>query len=134
MVQYIRIIPPTKLVQNIGDNINPNTCFEHSEKFLTHCIPFSRWRYLAARRDVDSKKRFFLYERALKALPGSYKVTSLCLTSHIISHNHIGKAREIKSPQSDHVRFIAAFTVGLVYCHPSLKHFIFNSLSWLKCC
>jgi pre-mRNA-splicing factor SYF1 len=32
------------------------------------------WRYLAARRDSPFKKRKILYERALKALPGSYKL------------------------------------------------------------
>jgi hypothetical protein len=31
-------------------------------------------RYLAARTDAPAKRRYLLYERALKALPGSYKV------------------------------------------------------------
>ena len=33
----------------------------------------SRWRYLEARRGAATSKRHLLYERALKALPGSYK-------------------------------------------------------------
>ncbi|MCO5551628.1 hypothetical protein L7F22_005133 [Adiantum nelumboides] len=32
------------------------------------------WRYLAARRDAPFRKRKILYERAVKALPGSYKL------------------------------------------------------------
>ena len=32
------------------------------------------WRYLEARRDSPARKRYILYERALKALPVSYKV------------------------------------------------------------
>lgn len=32
------------------------------------------WRYIQARSGASNKKRYLLYERALKALPGSYKV------------------------------------------------------------
>jgi hypothetical protein len=32
------------------------------------------WRYIQARPNVSAKRRYLLYERALKALPGSYKV------------------------------------------------------------
>ena len=35
------------------------------------------WRYLEARKDAAQKRRFLLYERAISALPGSYKVTQL---------------------------------------------------------
>lgn len=38
-----------------------------------------RWRYLEARREAASSKRYVLYERALKALPGSYKVRQASL-------------------------------------------------------
>lgn len=31
------------------------------------------WRYLEARRDAPARRRYLLFERALKALPGSYK-------------------------------------------------------------
>ena len=33
------------------------------------------WRYLEARKDAAQKRRFLLYERAISALPGSYKVS-----------------------------------------------------------
>lgn len=32
------------------------------------------WRYLDARKEAPPKRRYLLYERALKTLPGSYKV------------------------------------------------------------
>lgn len=32
------------------------------------------WRYIQARSSVSAKRRYLLYERALRALPGSYKV------------------------------------------------------------
>lgn len=32
------------------------------------------WRYLQARADASERRRHLLFERALKALPGSYKV------------------------------------------------------------
>jgi len=35
------------------------------------------WRYLEARRDAPARRRYLLFERALKALPGSYKVRRL---------------------------------------------------------
>ncbi len=35
------------------------------------------WRYLEARRDAPARRRYILYERALKALPVSYKVSAL---------------------------------------------------------
>lgn len=38
------------------------------------------WRYIDARKDVSTKRRYLLYERALKALPGSYKVACLILS------------------------------------------------------
>ena len=41
--------------------------------------PFSLkmwWRYIEARKHVSSRKKYLLYERALKSLPGSYKVSS----------------------------------------------------------
>lgn len=32
------------------------------------------WRYLEARKEVEPKRRYLMYERAIAALPGSYKV------------------------------------------------------------
>ena len=52
--------------------------FESEEKGSTcdaeACFAWFRWRYLEARKDALVTKRYVLYERALKALPGSYKV------------------------------------------------------------
>ncbi len=36
------------------------------------------WRYLEARKDAPAKRRYLIFERALAALPGSYKVPWLC--------------------------------------------------------
>lgn len=36
------------------------------------------WRYIQARTDAPAKRRYLLYERALRALPGSYKVRMMC--------------------------------------------------------
>ena len=43
------------------------------------------WRYLEARRDAPAQKRYILYERALKALPVSYKVC--CCPSGVCSRS-----------------------------------------------
>lgn len=32
------------------------------------------WRYISARSDAPARRRYLLFERALRALPGSYKV------------------------------------------------------------
>jgi hypothetical protein len=32
------------------------------------------WRYIQARSDAPARRRYLLYERSLRALPGSYKV------------------------------------------------------------
>lgn len=37
------------------------------------------WRYIQARTDASARRRYVLYERALKALPGSYKVRRVVL-------------------------------------------------------
>ena len=34
------------------------------------------WRYVQARTDASAKRRYLLYERALRTLPGSYKVSN----------------------------------------------------------
>lgn len=43
------------------------------------------WRYLEARKDAAQKRRFLLYERAISALPGSYKV-SFPVTMQALCH------------------------------------------------
>jgi len=48
---------------------------EYEEELLRNPYNLRLWlRYLEARRDAPLKRRFVLYERALHALPGSYKV------------------------------------------------------------
>ena len=45
----------------------------------------SLWsRYLDARKDAPAKRRYIIFERAVNALPGSYKVCSLDRTFHAI--------------------------------------------------
>lgn len=47
----------------------------YEEELLRNPYSVKMWaRYLQARRDSSPKRRCLLYERALKALPGSYKV------------------------------------------------------------
>ena len=53
------------------------------------------WRYLEARRDAPARKRYILYERALKALPVSYKVScfrslKMSASYRLPSHKHKG--------------------------------------------
>ena len=40
------------------------------------------WRYLEARQKAPVRRRTLLYERALKALPGSYKVCRAAVCRH----------------------------------------------------
>lgn len=57
----------------------------YEEELLRNPYNLRMWqRYLDARKDASPKKRYLLYERALRALPGSYKVcpkTSCCFDS-----------------------------------------------------
>lgn len=47
----------------------------YEEELLRNPYSLRMWsRYLEARKDAPQKRRFLLYERAIKALPGSYKV------------------------------------------------------------
>ena len=47
----------------------------YEEELLRNPYSVNMWiRYINARKDAPSKKRYLLYERAVKALPGSYKV------------------------------------------------------------
>eukprot|EP00959_Pyramimonas_sp_CCMP1952_P051153 1069245-Pyramimonas_sp.AAC.1 len=47
----------------------------YEEELLRNPYVLKLWvRYLDARKDAPTKKRNLLYERAVKALPGSYKV------------------------------------------------------------
>ena len=47
----------------------------YEEELLRNPYNLKMWlRYLGARKGASPKKRYILYERALQALPGSYKV------------------------------------------------------------
>ena len=49
----------------------------YEEELLRNPYSLKMWlRYISARSDAAPKKRYLLYERALKVLPGSYKVRS----------------------------------------------------------
>ena len=50
----------------------------YEEELLRNPYSLRMWvRYLEARKDAAQKRRFLLYERAISALPGSYKVTTV---------------------------------------------------------
>jgi pre-mRNA-splicing factor SYF1 len=47
----------------------------YEEELLRNPYSIKMWlRYLEAKTDAPAKRRYLLFERALKALPGSYKV------------------------------------------------------------
>lgn len=47
----------------------------YEEELLRNPYNVKLWlRYIASRKDAPAKRRNVLYERALRALPGSYKV------------------------------------------------------------
>lgn len=50
----------------------------YEEELLRNPYNLKMWlRYIGARKDASPKKRYVLYERALQALPGSFKVQSI---------------------------------------------------------
>ncbi len=47
----------------------------YEEELLRNPYSLKMWsRYIEARRSIAANRRYILYERALRALPGSYKV------------------------------------------------------------
>jgi pre-mRNA-splicing factor SYF1 len=47
----------------------------YEEELLRNPYNLKMWlRYIGARKDSSPRKRYVLYERALQALPGSFKV------------------------------------------------------------
>jgi pre-mRNA-splicing factor SYF1 len=47
----------------------------YEEELLRNPTALRLWiRYIDARQDAPAKRRFLLYERAIRKLPGSYKV------------------------------------------------------------
>jgi pre-mRNA-splicing factor SYF1 len=59
-----------------GDDLMPtDEDLLYEEELLRNPFNLKMWgRYLAARTDAPAKRRYLLYERAIRALPGSYKV------------------------------------------------------------
>ncbi len=54
----------------------------YEEELLRNPYSLKMWcRYIEARQGIVARRRYVLYERALKALPGSYKVRSSCAPS-----------------------------------------------------
>lgn len=48
----------------------------YEEELLRNPYSLKMWmRYIQARTDASAKRRYLLFERALRALPGSYKVS-----------------------------------------------------------
>ncbi|GBF90079.1 pre-mRNA-splicing factor [Raphidocelis subcapitata] len=59
----------------LGDLMPTDDDLLYEEELLRN--PYSLkmwWRYIQARTDASARRRYVLYERALKALPGSYKL------------------------------------------------------------
>lgn len=57
----------------------------YEEELLRNPYSFKMWsRYIEARKSIAANRRYVLYERALRALPGSYKVRILQHTSSLI--------------------------------------------------
>lgn len=47
----------------------------YEEELARNPFSLKMWlRYIQARTDASAKRRYLLYERALRSLPGSYKV------------------------------------------------------------
>lgn len=54
----------------------------------------SWWRYIEARKDATAKKRYLLFERALRHLPGSYKLWNAYLNERLF----VARGSPPKSP------------------------------------
>ena len=76
--------PPTANGTHGFDHLLPNDeDLLYEEELLRN--PYSLkmwWRYLEARRGAEPRRRYILFERALKALPVSYKVQCCCQPLH----------------------------------------------------
>jgi pre-mRNA-splicing factor SYF1 len=59
----------------------------YEEELLRNPYALKMWvRYLAARTGATAKRRYLLYERAVKALPGSYKVGQVGVRLQFMAH------------------------------------------------
>lgn len=72
------------------------------EELLRNPYALRMWhRYLDARKSANPRKRYLLYERALNALPGSYKVHRLCAACLQLMHLATSAALLDASPVAD---------------------------------
>lgn len=59
----------------------------YEEELLRNPYSLKMWlRYLDARKDAPARRRYLLYERALKSLPGSYKASAADPTTPASCH------------------------------------------------
>lgn len=68
-------VASTTSISGLEDLLPNDEDLLYEEELLRN--PFSLkmwWRYIEARKHVSSRRKYLLYERALKSLPGSYKV------------------------------------------------------------
>lgn len=99
----------SKQQQNIIDELMPSDeDLLYEEELLRN--PYSLkmwWRYIQARSGASPKRRYLLYERALKALPGSYKVSQWSLA--LMTRRVVDRSRLCR----------AGGRVGTLRCQPS---------------
>jgi pre-mRNA-splicing factor SYF1 len=71
--------PAAEAAQGVIDDLMPtDDDLLYEEELLRNPYALKMWwRYIQARVDASTKRRYLLYERAVKALPGSYKVRAL---------------------------------------------------------
>jgi pre-mRNA-splicing factor SYF1 len=82
------------------------------EELLRNATDIKVWlRYLAARKDAVSRKRHLLYERAVAALPGSYKLW------HAYLRERVEEARGLPPGSPAHEALHNTFERALVTMH-----------------
>jgi pre-mRNA-splicing factor SYF1 len=66
---------PSKADDALADLLPNEEDLIYEEELLRNPYNLKMWlRYIGARKDANRRKRYILYERALQALPGSFKV------------------------------------------------------------
>lgn len=82
------------------------------EEILRDPYSVKAWlRYLDARLDAPLQRRAVLYERALRALPGSYKLWNAYLLERLVA------ARGLRPDDAAHEALAACFERALVTMH-----------------
>ena len=66
---------PPQVDDSLRDLLPDDDDLLYEEELLRNPYALRMWiRYIEARKSANPRKRYLLYERALNALPGSYKV------------------------------------------------------------